>query len=186
VADADPHDTLALTTAMAAGDAAAVAAFYRSHFPLMYAAARRATGGGDEATCLDAVQDAMLRIVSAVRPIDSPGQLRAWTVLVVRTVAYDHLRSAARRRRHEAAAVPVGSSAADDAADADEHRTWLAEQLSQLDPALVRLIDLRYQHRWTLARIAVAVGLPVGTVDGRLRRAIGRLQRQAAEDFRDG
>ena len=177
-----PDDTLALTTAMAAGDPAAVAAFYRGHFPLLYAAARRATGGADEATCLDVVQDAVLRIVRTVRPVASAGQLRAWAVLVVRTVAYDHLRAAARRWRHEAAVVvaPGGPQGAD-----GEQRAWLADRLSELDPALVRLIDLRYQHRWTLARIAAAVGLPVGTVDGRLRRAISQLRHAAAEAFDD-
>ena len=64
-------------------------------------------------------------------------------------------------------------------------RAWLAEQLATLDPALVRLIDLRYQQRWTLARIAGAMGLSIGTVDGRLRRAIGKLRRTAVEAFDD-
>jgi RNA polymerase sigma-70 factor (ECF subfamily) len=181
VAAVDPDDILAVTTAVAAGEPAAVAAFYRAHFPLLFTVARRATGR-DEAVCLDVVQEATLRIVRTIRPIGSAGQLRAWLRLVVRTTAYDHLRAEGRRRRHEVAVV-VGSSEPE-VAD-DEQRAWLADQLAQLDPTLVRLIDLRYEQRWTLARIAAVVGLPVGTVDGRLRRAIGQLRRAATEAFDD-
>ncbi len=179
----DPaDDTLALTTAMAAGDPVAVAAFHRGHFARLYAAARRATGR-DESFCLDIVQEATLRIVRTVRPIGTAGQLRAWLTLVLRTTAYDHLRAESRRRRHEAVIVPVGPT--EPADDGDDRQAWLAEQLATLDPALVRLIDLRYQQWWTLARIAGAMGLSIGTVDGRLRRAIGQLRRAAVEAFDD-
>jgi len=50
-----------------------------------------------------------------------------------------------------------------------------------LDPALVRLIELRYLHGWTLARMAQTLGLSIGTIDGRLRRALDHIRRQAQE-----
>jgi RNA polymerase sigma factor (sigma-70 family) len=172
-----PDDTQALTTAMAAGDAAAVAVFYRAQFDFMYAAARRATGR-DESFCLDVVQDATLRIVRTVRPVATLPQLRAWVRLVVQTTAYDRLRADARRTRREAEVV-VGHPA--ESTLADDRQTWLVRQLARLDAELVRLIDLRYDRNWTLARIAESLGLSIGTVDGRLRRAIQHLRDLASE-----
>jgi DNA-directed RNA polymerase specialized sigma24 family protein len=50
-----------------------------------------------------------------------------------------------------------------------------------MDPALARAIDLRYSRGWTLARVASALGLSIGSVDGRLRRALRTLRSMAAE-----
>ena len=63
--------------------------------------------------------------------------------------------------------------------------TWLREQIAAFDPALVRLIELRYQRGWTLARVAESVGVSIGTIDGRLRRALRDLRRRATEQGHD-
>ena len=86
-----PQSASELSSAMAAGDARAIEAFYREYFDRMYRYARQATRG-DEATCLDVVQDAMVRIVRTVRRVESEPQLVAWVRLVVRTTAYDYLK----------------------------------------------------------------------------------------------
>jgi RNA polymerase sigma factor (sigma-70 family) len=173
-------ETRRLTTAMAAGDAAAVDAFYRGWFPFLLATARRATGR-DEPFCLDVVQDATLRIVRTVRPADTDRQPRAWVRLVVQTTALDHLRRDRRRAGHEAA-VAVAGPATDQDGD-DDRLAWLREQVGRLDPELVRMIDLRYARGWTLRRIARALGLTVSAVHGRLRRALDELRDRAAEAF---
>jgi RNA polymerase sigma factor (sigma-70 family) len=179
-ATAKSTETAALTSAMAAGDEAAVAAFYRRYFDHLYREARRATCR-DESFCLDVVQESVLRIVRAVRPIDGEPQLLAWLRLVVRTTAYDLLRSEARRRSREAATVtpdrhpPHG--------DDKEQLAWLRERLRSFDPKLVRMIELRFGERWSLARIGGLFGLSVGTIDGRLRRALHHLRELAREDF---
>jgi RNA polymerase sigma-70 factor (ECF subfamily) len=196
VADDDqtimPRSTASLTAAMARGDEAAVDAFYRGYFDWLFAQARRASPRRDEASCLDIVQDAVLRIVRTVRRVETEGQFRVWMRLVVQTTALDHLRRERRRvRRETLLVVAAGSSAVEQmeaAADADQersHRAWLVEEIAQFDPQLVRMIELRYEQRWTLARIAGALGLSIGTVDGRLRRAIDELRRRASETFND-
>jgi RNA polymerase sigma factor (sigma-70 family) len=197
----DPTDklaTAALTAAMAAGDPAAVEAFYRRYFDRLYAWARQATRR-DEAFCLDVVQDAVLRVVRTVRPASGEAQLVAWLKLVVRTTAYDRLKADRRRdRRHRAAALadvpagnPAGSTAVataddddpSDPADLAERLGWLRAELDAMDPGLARLIDLRFTERWTLARIGGLLGVSVGTVDGRLRRALARLRERAGSAF---
>ena len=177
----DPDDaTRRLTTAMAAGDAAAVDRFYRDRFPLLLATARRATGR-DESFCLDVVQEATLRIVRTVRPADSERQLVAWVRLVVRTTALDLLRRERTRARHEAAGE---SEAAAGAAD-DDRLAWVRRQVARFDPDLARMVERRHADGWPLRRIAVAMGLSIGTVDGRLRRAMAELRERAAEAFDD-
>jgi RNA polymerase sigma factor (sigma-70 family) len=124
--------------------------------------------------------------------VETEGQFCAWMRLVVQTTALDHLRRERRRvRRETLLVVAAGASAVEQlesTLDADEersHRAWLVEQIAQFDSQLVRMIELRYEQRWTLARIAGALGLSIGTVDGRLRRAIGELRRRASETFDD-
>jgi RNA polymerase sigma-70 factor, ECF subfamily len=175
-----PQSASELSSAMAAGDARAIGAFCRDYFDRMYRYARQATRG-DEATCLDIVQDAMLRIVRTVRRVESEPQLIAWVRLVVRTTAYDYLKRESRRRVRESLATVGATSDRESDVDA-EQLAWLRDQLSRLDPQLVKIIELRYEKRWTLSRIATAMGLKTGAVDGRLRRAIRELRSKAIDD----
>jgi RNA polymerase sigma factor (sigma-70 family) len=184
-----------LTAAMAAGDAGAVETFYRRFFDRLYAWARRATRR-DEAFCLDVVQEAVLRIVRTIRPVPTEPQLVAWLRLVVNTTAYDLLKVERRRARRETQ-VLVAAAARDhrgdrdgersagepDTAADDEQITWLKVQLDAMDPAIARMIELRFQRRWTLGRIGAMFGLSTGTVDGRLRRALATLRKKARETF---
>jgi len=171
-------DTVAqLTSAVARGQEPAVELFYRRFFDLLYRHARQVSQR-DESFCLDVVQDAMLRIMRTIRPVATEAQLVAWLKLIVKSVAYDALRRERRRKGREAARGTVDNQPA---TDESERLAWLREQLLALDPPLVRLIELRFVHGWKLARIAQLLGLSVGTVDGRLRRALDRIRRQAGE-----
>jgi RNA polymerase sigma factor (sigma-70 family) len=197
-------DVHALTAAMAAGDPAAVAAFYERYFDRLYGWARRFTRR-DESFCLDVVQDAVLRVVRTVRRVDAEPQLLAWLRAVVQTTAYDLLKAERRRARRQAAAAVLGPpsccgddgqgpashpapAAYDDHALTvdDAHLAWLRAELDSLDPRLAEMIDLRYRGGWTLRRIGAAFGVSAGTVDGRLRRALAALGERARKVFPDG
>jgi len=178
--DAPPQalDVTRLTAAMARGEAAAIETFYRARFADLYAEARHVTRR-DEAFCLDVVQDTMLRIMRTVRPVASRQQFSAWLKLVVRTTAYDLLRSERRRKAREESAATDRTETSTDA----EQLVWLRTKLREIDPRIAELIELRFTHRWTLARIAGRFGLTTAAVDGRLRRALLSLQRAAWEEF---
>ena len=169
---------------MAAGDQKAVETFYRNYFPWLLAQARQSTGR-DESFCLDVVQDAVLRIIRTVRTVRSEEQFKAWLRLVIRTTAWDRLRIEARQKKREAF-VPT-TCPADPVEETDDHEriAWLRKQLEHFDPELVRMIELRFEQRWTLAKIGQLFGLSIGTIDGRLRRAINDLKVRALEDFDD-
>lgn len=181
-----------LTAAVAGGDEAAVEAFYRRYFDRLYSQARRATGR-DEAFCLDVVQEAILRVIRSLRPVADEAELMAWLGLVVRTTAYDLLRADRRRRDREEAFAAAGATRgrADDVAcnsggEDDERLAWLRAELATLDPELLRIIELRYEQRWTLQRIGALLGLSTGTVDGRLRRALKGLRGRAPAPLVEG
>jgi RNA polymerase sigma factor (sigma-70 family) len=167
---------------MAAGDAPAVESFYRRYFDWLYEQARIATRR-DESFCLDVVQDAVLRIVRTVRKVESEAQFRTWLRLVVQTVACDRLRSESRRVRRELVTAGRASEVVHDEHVDDSQRQWLKQQIGHLDPQLVRMIELRYEQSWTLQRIARFFGLSIGTIDGRLRRALTQLRHRAMREF---
>ncbi|HEY2585211.1 MAG TPA: sigma-70 family RNA polymerase sigma factor [Tepidisphaeraceae bacterium] len=172
-----PYPVHELTAAMAAGEARAVEAFYRQYFDTMYRHACNLTRR-DESFCLDVVQDAVLRVIRTVRPVDSEAQFARWLRLVTQTAAYDLLRAESRRRKREAL-VAVAADASGHNADTssdEEQIARLRKQIASLDPRIARMIELRCEGGWTLARIAQAMGLSIGTVDGRLRRALRDLR----------
>lgn len=156
---------------MAAGDGMAIEQFYRSYFARMYIQARRATRR-DEAFCLDVVQEATLRVIRSIRKVDSEPQLLAWLKLVVQTTAFNHLRQEQRRRQRESSRAPA---AAPEPA-CRETLDWLRAEISRLDPAIIRMLELRFENQWTLREIGERLGLSSGSVDGRLRRALRLLR----------
>ena len=179
--------TARLTAAIACGDACAIEAFYRHYFDFLYQQARQITRR-DESFCLDVVQEAVLRVVRSVRKAESNRQFSAWLRLVIKTCAFDLLKTEARRRSREQAASMAARQAHwdrdtkenDDIAD---RIAWLRSQLESFDPKLVRMIELRFYRSWRLAEIGRKVGLSAGAVDGRLRRALKLLQTAAKDDF---
>jgi RNA polymerase sigma-70 factor (ECF subfamily) len=170
-----PDDIQHLTAAMAAGDSDAVGSFYRDYFDWMYIQAKLATRR-DESFCLDVVQDAVLRVMRTIRPVDSEARLRAWLRLVVQTTAFDLIRNQRRRTAREAASVVPETI---DTIDRKEQLDWLAQQLKRLDPQLVTMIELRFDQQWTLQRIGRLLGLSTGAIDSRLRRVLKNLRSAA-------
>ncbi len=181
-----PIDTVReLTGAVASGDTEAFARLYRAWFDFALAEARRCTGR-DEQFCLDAVQNAMLRVINRLKPLDTEAALAAWLTTAVRNAAIDLLRKEQRlRRRHREQALHNAHPSVADAAtlnDAAERMIWLREQLANAEPAAVRALDMRYRLGWTLARIASTLHLSPGAVDGRINRTIAQLRTAAQED----
>lgn len=181
---------MTLTTAIASGDTEAFAAFYREWFDTMFAQAVRACKR-DEAFCLDVVQDAMMRIIRSMRPMETADDLRRWLRAVIQSCAYDKLRSESRRRAREQKRADDqirsggGSAPAHDRDEITEQLAWLDGELRNLDDEATRLVVLRHRFGWTLQQIGDAVGLAPGAVDGRIRRLLSRLRRRAKEHFDD-
>ena len=143
-----------LTTAMANAEANAIARFYNEYFDLMFMEARRASRR-DEQFCLDIVQDAMLKVIRSVRPMESESQLAQWTRRLVRNAAYDLLRTEIRRKNREAnsASYRPGDRTRDELEEMEAQMTVLAAALKEIDASDNHLLSARYKWGWTLQRI---------------------------------
>jgi len=181
---AAPGDTLA--AGLRRGDHAALDAFYRAWFDravgLVASLTRR-----DEAFCLDAVQDAFLRIVRRPPPawVDSHQLLDAWFSRVVHAAALDRLRSDSRRAARDRAAADTPAAHPRDPLDTVQTAELvrrLERLIADLDAHEHALLRARAASGAGLAQIAAAVGLTIGAVNGRLRRITSRLARAADPD----
>ncbi|UCD74291.1 MAG: sigma-70 family RNA polymerase sigma factor [Phycisphaerales bacterium] len=172
-----------LTAAIASGDTEAFGHFYEMWFDFMYAQARRATQR-DETTCLDIVQDAMMRVIRSIRPFEEEARFRRWLTAVVNSCAYDRLRSESRRKAREQVAADRRPDH-ETVDDLRERLDWLRDELGKLDDFTARLLTMRHRFGWTLKQIGTAVGLSPSAVDGRLSRALGALRRRGARIFQE-
>jgi RNA polymerase sigma factor (sigma-70 family) len=185
--DAPPSiNWLAVTTGLANGDAASLEVYYTEWFEPMLREARRLIGP-DENSCLDVVQDSMLKVLRSIRPMDSPQRVGAWSRSVVRSVAYDWLR---RRSRQTANAWSLELSDPRESAEshwleAEARRIWVEEQIQQRPDEVRQMFSLRFRLGWTLQRIAAHFGMKPGAVDGRIRRELDALRAKAQPELRD-
>jgi len=183
-------DSRRITGAIAHGDSLAFGLFYDAWFTFAFDEAKRYTQR-DEATCLDIVQDAMLKAARSMRPLESKADIERWLTRVVQTSALDTLRQEQRRRQREFDSADRdghGSSPAQRAAHDHARREWLADQVEWLTQEVAKistgdqvLLHLRYALGRSLEQTGRAVGISADAAHGRLRRIIARL-RTRAED----
>lgn len=175
-----------------AGDAEAFQAFYTRHKRLALAVARRVLRDRERAE--DATQEAFLalwRRASTYEP--ARGSARSWAMRIVMNSAIDKLR---RQRADEFRGVPAEGRAAghggafEEGADAPlirkQIRSRLTEMLDQLPPEQHQAIELKYFEGYSVKEISSMLGVPEGTVKGRLRLGMDKLRRQvgdAADDL---
>ncbi len=176
---AEEFNCLKVTSGMTHGDESCFDIYYDAHFDLMVREARRLIGR-DEATCMDIVQDAFLKVIKSIRPFDSRAQLEHWSRLIVRTTALDFLRK--RQRRRELPSFEINKPLLDNSIEPQldlARMIWIEEQLRDTDPKIRKLISLRYRLGWSLQEIGSYFGIKTGAVDGRIRRAVLQLKEQA-------
>ena len=169
-------------------DARAFAVLYDRHSRAAYSLAYRMTGGRQAAE--DLAQDAFLKVwrsAGTYRAVH--GSVRAWVFAIVRNAALDELRAAAARRKRELAEGSAQRSQPCEAF-AEAWRGSLLEELrgalGTLPPEQLEAVGLAYFSSRTHVEIADLLGLPLGTVKGRVRLALKRLRadfgaRDAAE-----
>ncbi|MCU0726628.1 MAG: sigma-70 family RNA polymerase sigma factor [Planctomycetes bacterium] len=130
---------------------------------------------GDESRADDVVQETWLTALG--NPPARRTGLGGWFARVVRSRAFDLLRSESRRtaREHRAARPEAIASGPDTAAEAETCRR-LAEAVCALPPTAREVVVLHYYRGLTCRETAGRLGIPVETVRTRLRRALERLR----------
>ena len=157
------------------GDDRAARSFYARHAPALLACARAVLR--DEALAHDAVQGAFCRVFSIpARRVDAVEDPRAWMATLVRREALTALRSrrrAATRERSMARVAAPGAARTPDAGAGGD----LDRALHALPRRLREVLVLRHVAGLTFDQVALALGVPRGTVSTRHRRALEALRR---------
>jgi len=164
------------------GDAGAFAVLYDRHSRAAYSLAYSMTGERHAAE--DLAQEAFLRVwrsVGGYRP--GRGSVRAWVLSIVRNRGIDQLRSSASRgrtrRKAEAEATGNHPSEAFDRAWRNHRREWTLAALRNLPREQRQVLELLHFRGLTQAEVSERLGLPLGTVKGRVRLGLRKLRAHA-------
>jgi len=177
-----------LLVGVKAGDAAAFALLYDRHSRAAYGLAYRILG---EATAAeDVVQEAFLTVWrQAATYGPERGTVRAWLLAIVHHRAIDHVRRRSYREERQqaldAVVDPPDSADTWEQARQSVEGQHVREALEHLPPDQRRSITLAYFGGYTHDEIARLLGVPLGTVKGRLRIGLqkmrGYLDKQGVE-----
>ena len=170
------------------GDPHAFATLYDRHCRLAYSVAHKLTG--EKHSAEDLTQEAFLKVWrSAQRYRPERGSVRTWILSVVRNRGIDQLRAKATRRRMqekvEAYAPRYEPSAEPSEAFA---QVWHDARLGRVREALDALpyfqqqvLELAHFSDLTHPEIAKRLGVPLGTVKGRMRLGLKKLRDNGSE-----
>jgi RNA polymerase sigma-70 factor (ECF subfamily) len=168
-----------LISLVEARDAQAFAALYDRHSRAAYSLAYRMMGERQAAE--DLVQDAFLKVWRAAGSYRAErGSVRTWLLSIVHNRGIDQLRSLASRRRTqekiEASAPKSHSSEAFAESWRNSQREQVREALKTLPPEQLMVLELAYFSGYTHVEIAELLGLPLGTVKGRMRLGLKKIK----------
>lgn len=167
------------------GDPRAFEVLYDRHGGAAFSLAYRVTGNRTAAE--DVAQEAFLSIWrSRLRYDPLRGSVRTWVLGIVHNRSVDSLRRGAvhDRRRSPLDGVEQTHEAAErtdvEAARREEARA-VRSALDVLPDEQRRTIELAYFGGFSQTQIAELLGMPVGTVKGRMRLGLEKLRRQLGE-----
>jgi RNA polymerase sigma-70 factor (ECF subfamily) len=167
---------VAAVARVAGGDAVALRDLYDRYGKLVYSFAYRLTG--DATLSEECVQDVFVALWRRAADFDpSRAKLTTWLFVVARNRAVDLGRQKARRPELRDDLEPAGAAPdpADLAAGADEAQR-VAEAMAELPEEQLVVLRLAYFDGLSHAEIAELIGIPLGTVKGRVRLALERLR----------
>ncbi len=164
-------DDAALLRAANAGDERALEEIYIRYREWVVASAYRITRDRDDA--LDVLQDAFLYLFGKFPGFELRAKMKTFLYPVVRNLALERRRK--RRRARPLEDLSAEPEAKEEAAPAVNGPT-LAEAVARLPEGEREVVALRFSDGMTLAEVAEALGIPLGTVKSRLHSALSRLR----------
>jgi RNA polymerase sigma-70 factor, ECF subfamily len=161
------------------GDSGAFAGLYDRHGRAAYSLAYRMAGERQAAE--DLVQDAFLDVWRAAGSYRAErGSVRTWVLSIVHNRGIDQIRSAASRRRIQDRVQATSSisqpSEAFSEAWRNSQRSQVRKALEDLPAEQLQVLELAYFSGYTHTEIADLLGLPLGTVKGRMRLGLKKIR----------
>ena len=167
-------------------DAEAFEVLYDRHGGAAFSLAYRIVG--DRAAAEEVTQEAFISVWRSGARFDAArGSVRSWLLSVVRNRAIDFLRSKAGRAPKldfdDEAALEQRPAAGltEDEAMRHETATEVRGALGELPSEQSRVIELAYFGGFSHSEIAEILGLPMGTVKGRMRLGLEKIRGELAE-----
>jgi RNA polymerase sigma-70 factor (ECF subfamily) len=168
-----------LISLVEAADGEAFATLYDRHSRAAFSLAYRMMG--DRQAAEDLAQDAFLKVWrNASNYRAERGSVRTWVLSIVHNRGIDQLRSHASRRRTqdriEASAPRSQPSEAFAETWRSSRRAQVREALNTLPPEQLKTLELAYFSGYTHVEISELLGLPLGTVKGRMRLGLKKIR----------
>ena len=162
-----------------AGDGQAFALLYDRHGRAAYSLAYRMLGERQAAE--DLAQDAFIKVWRGASSYRTErGRVRTWILSIVHNRSIDQLRANATRRRMqekiEASAPQSQPSEAFAESWRNSQRNQVREALNTLPAEQLKILELAYFSGYTHVEIADLLGLPLGTVKGRMQLGLKKLR----------
>ena len=162
-------DDDSLVLAVAAGDVAALRCLYDRHVPWL--AARLRMRCLDDSLVADAVEDTFLAVWKSARRWRGDGDVAAWIWGIGVRQLVTNLRRSGRQSRPDPFPSSVEAASAEERALEQVAFGDTGAALSQLSPELLEVVQAMVFDGLTARETGRMVGLPEGTVKGRIRRA---------------
>jgi RNA polymerase sigma-70 factor (ECF subfamily) len=129
----------------------------------------------------DLLQDALLKVWRGAGSYRAErGSARTWILSIVHNRGIDQLRTLASRRRTqdrvEASAPRSQPSDAFSEAWRNTQREQVREALGTLPPEQLKILELAYFSGYTHVEISELLGVPLGTVKGRMRLGLKKIK----------
>jgi len=161
------------------GNTQAFAALYDRHAKVAYSLAYRMMGERQAAE--DLVQEAFLKVWRAAGSYRvEKATVRTWILSILNNRGIDELRSTASRRRTQDKVEAQTSTSQPSEAFAQTWRNSQGEQVREalrgLPPEQLKVLELSYFSGYTHTEIAELLGLPLGTVKGRMRLGLQKVR----------
>jgi RNA polymerase sigma-70 factor (ECF subfamily) len=168
-----------LISVVAQGDAEAFATLYDRHSRPAYSLAYRMMG--EKQAAEDLVQDAFIKFWRSASSYRAErASVKTWLLSIVHNRGIDQLRSFASRRRTqdkiEASAPRSQPSEAFAESWRNSRREQVREALGTLQSEQPKILELAYFSGYTHVEIAELLGLPLGTVKGRVRLGLKKMR----------
>src|SRR5215210_1057675 len=168
-----------LISLVEAADAEAFATLYDRHSRAAFSLAYRMMG--ERQTSEDLAQDAFLKVWRGASSYRADrGSVRTWILSIVHNRGIDQIRSQASRRRTqekiEASAPRSQPSEAFAETWRNSQRDQIREALNTLPPEQLKILELAYFSGYTHVEISDLLGLPLGTVKGRMRLGLKKIK----------
>jgi RNA polymerase sigma-70 factor, ECF subfamily len=168
-----------LISLVEAADAEAFATLYDRHSRAAFSLAYRMMG--ERQASEDLAQDAFLKVWRGASSYRADrGSVRTWILSIVHNRGIDQIRSQASRRRTqekiEASAPRSQPSEAFAETLRNSQRDQVREALNTLPPEQLKILELAYFSGYTHVEISDLLGLPLGTVKGRMRLGLKKIR----------